>query len=161
MSNLKRLGPIVVISALITLLAGVALATPPTTDFVGKSLVRASFGQLDAQHDGIEVESDNGEADVAVAKVTIGPGGSSGWHHYPGVLLVSVKSGAVTEYDHECDKTVYKAGEGFVESHDGPMLVRNHGKGDAVVFVTFIVPSSTIEEGLRIDDPRPKACNVK
>ena len=161
MNQLKRLGPIVVISALITLLAGVALATPSTTDFVGKSLVRASFGQLDAQHDGIEVESQNREADVAVAKVTIGPGGSSGWHHHPGVLLVSVKSGAVTEYDHKCHKTVHKAGEGFVESHEEPMLVRNHGKGDAVVFVTFIVPSGTTEEGLRIDDPRPKECNVK
>ena len=161
MNQLKRLGPIVVISALITLLAGAALATPPTTDFVGKLLAWGSFDQLDAQHDGIEVESENGKANVAFLKATIGPGGSSGWHHHPGVGLVSVKSGAVTAYDKVCDKTVYKAGEGFVESHDEPMLVRNHGKGDAVVFVTFIVPSSTTEEGLRIDDPRPKACNVK
>jgi quercetin dioxygenase-like cupin family protein len=160
MTNLKRFGPIVVISALITLLAGVALATPSTTDFVGKSLVRASFGQLQAQHDGVKVQT-QGKADVAVFKVTIGPGGSSGWHHHPGVLLVSVKSGAVTEYDHQCNKTVHKAGKGFVESHDHPMLVRNHGKGDAVLFVTFLVPSGTTDEGLRIDDPRPKGCNVK
>ena len=106
MTNLKRLGPIVVISALITLLAGAALATPSTTDFVGKLLVRAGFGQLQAQHDGVKVQT-QGKADVAVAKVTIGPGGSSGWHHHPGVLLVSVKSGAVTEYDHQCHKTVH------------------------------------------------------
>jgi hypothetical protein len=72
-----------------------------------------------------------------------------------------VKSGAVTEYDHQCNKTVYKAGKGFVESHDHPMLVRNNGKGDAVLFVTFLVPSGTTDEGLRIDDPRPKGCNVK
>jgi quercetin dioxygenase-like cupin family protein len=161
MTKLKRLGPIVVISALITLLAGAALATPSTTDFVGKSLVRASFGQLHAQHDGVKVDSTQRKADVAVAKVTIGSGGSSGWHHHPGVLLVSVKSGAVTRYDHQCHKTVYKAGEGWVESHDEPMLVRNRSKGDAVLFVTYLVPSSTTEEGLRIDDPRPKGCNVK
>jgi len=72
-----------------------------------------------------------------------------------------VKSGAVTLYNHQCDKTVYKAGKGFLESHDKPLLVRNNGKGEAVLFVTFIVPSSTTAEGLRIDDPRPKGCNVK
>jgi quercetin dioxygenase-like cupin family protein len=160
MTKLKRLGPIVVISALITLLAGAALATPSTTDFVGKSLVRASFGQLQAQHDGVKVET-QGQADVAVAKVTIGPGGSSGWHHHPGVLLVSVKSGAVTRYEHQCDKSVFKAGKGWVESHDEPTLVRNRSKGDAVLFVTYLVPSSTTDEGLRIDNPRPKGCNVK
>jgi quercetin dioxygenase-like cupin family protein len=161
MTNLKRLGPIVVISTLITLLAGAALATPSSTDFVGKLLDRASFGQLHAQHSGVKVDSTQGKADVAVYKVTIGPGGSSGWHHHPGVVLISVKSGAVTFYNHRCDKTVYKAGKGLVESHDKPLLVRNHGKGDAVLYVTFIVPSSTTEAGLRIDDPRPKGCNVK
>jgi quercetin dioxygenase-like cupin family protein len=161
MTNLKRLGPIVVISALVTLLAGAALATPSTTDFVGKLLDRASFGQLHAKHDGVIVATTHRKADVAVYKVTIGPGGSSGWHHHPGVVLVSVKSGAVTVYNHECDKTVYKAGKGFLESHDKPLLARNNGKGDAVLFVTFIVPSSTTEAGLRIDDPRPKGCNVK
>jgi quercetin dioxygenase-like cupin family protein len=161
MTNLKRLGPIVVISALITLLAGAALATPSTTDFVGKLLARASFGQLHAQHSGVKVDSTQGKADVAVYKVTIGPGGSSGWHHHPGVVLISVKSGAVTFYNHQCDKTAYKAGKGLVESHNKPLLVRNHGRGDAVLYVTFIVPSSTTEAGLRIDDPRPKGCNVK
>jgi quercetin dioxygenase-like cupin family protein len=161
MTTLKRLGPIVVISTLITLLAGAALATPSTTDFVGKLLARASFGQLHAQHSGVKVDSTQGKADVAVYKVTIGPGGSSGWHHHPGVVLISVKSGAVTFYNHQCDKTAYKAGKGLVESHNKPLLVRNHGKGDAVLYVTFIVPSSTTEAGLRIDDPRPKGCNVK
>ena len=75
--------------------------------------------------------------------------------------VISVKSGAVTFYNHQCDKTAYKAGKGLVESHNKPLLVRNHGKGDAVLYVTFIVPSSTTEAGLRIDDPRPKGCNVK
>jgi len=161
MTNLKRLGPIVVISALITLLAGAALATPSTMNFVGKPLVRAGFGQLHAQHDGVSVDRTQGKADVAVVKVTIGPGGSSGWHHHPGVVLVSVKSGAVTRYDHQCHKSVYKAGEGWVESSDHSHVARNNGKGDAVLFVTFVVPSSTPAEGLTVDDPRPKGCNVK
>jgi hypothetical protein len=31
------------------------------------------------------------------------------------------------EVREDCEKTVYKAGEGFLESHDDPMLVRNRG----------------------------------
>jgi hypothetical protein len=67
----------------------------------------------------------------------------------------------VTFYDEDCEKTVYKAGEGFLESHDDPMLVRNRGNSKAVFYVAFIIPTSTTEEGLRIDDPKPSNCNVR
>jgi hypothetical protein len=30
-----------------------------------------------------------------------------------------------------------------------------------VFYVAFIIPTSTTEEGLRIDDPQPKECNVR
>jgi quercetin dioxygenase-like cupin family protein len=159
MAILKRVGPVVVLSAVITLFAGVAaLATPPT-DAVSTLLARGSLGQLEAQHDGVEVRRADGEADVAVLEVTLEPGGSTGWHHHPGVGLASVASGAVTEYGEKCDKTVLKAGEGFVESGDDPMLVHNQGNVDAVFYVTFIVPSGTSTEGLRIDDPQPENCD--
>jgi quercetin dioxygenase-like cupin family protein len=146
--------------AVLALVVGVALATPPS-GATTTPITRATLGTFAQHNDGIKVESKQRSADVGVLKVVIEPGGSTGWHHHPGVGLASVKSGAVTFYDHQCDKTVYKAGEGFLESHKGPMLVRNHGKGDAVFYVTFIVPSTTTEEGLRIEDPRPKNCNVR
>src|SRR5215208_5140613 len=79
-------------------------------------LTRAILGNFEAENNGIEVESDRTSADFALAKVLIEPGGTTGWHHHPGVALVSVNSGAVTEYDKNCHKSVYKAGEGFVES---------------------------------------------
>jgi quercetin dioxygenase-like cupin family protein len=158
MAKLKHVGPVVVLSAVITLFVGAAaLATPPT-DAVSTSLARASFGELQTQHDGVEVKSENGNADVASVEATLEPGGSTGWHHHPGVGLASVKSGAVAFYNDECDKTVYKAGEGFYESHE-PMLVRNEGNVDAVFYVTFIIPSSTSPDGLRIDDPQPENCD--
>ena len=162
MTKLKRLGPVVVLSvllgAVIALLAGAAaLATPPK-DAVVTPLARASLGQLEAQHGDVELKRANGEADVAVAKVTLKPGGSTGWHHHPGVTLVSVASGTVTEYHEDCGKTVLKAGEGFFEGSDKPHTVQNTGSGDAVLYATFIVPSSTSTEGLRIDDPQPENC---
>jgi quercetin dioxygenase-like cupin family protein len=161
MTKLKYVGPKVALSAVITLLAGVAaLATPPT-DFVPEPLARGSLGQLDAQGDGVEVRSENTNADVAVSKVTIGPGGSSGWHHHPGVVLVSVASGTLTQYNEDCDKTVYATGEGFTESGDHPGIVQNEGNADAVVYVTFIVPSDTPSDGLLIDDPQPENCDTQ
>ena len=145
----------------LALVVGVALATPPNKGATTTLITRATLGKFEAEYRGIDVESKQRSADIAIVKVVLEPGGSTGWHHHPGVGLASVKSGAVTFYDHQCDKTVYKAGEGFLESHKEPMLVRNRGKGDAVFYVTFIVPSSTTEEGLRIDDPQPKECNVR
>jgi hypothetical protein len=66
----------------------------------------------------------------------------------------------VTFYDEDCEKTVYEAGEGFFESHDEPMLVRNHRNVNAVFYVAFIVPTSTPPDGLRIDDPQPENCKL-
>jgi quercetin dioxygenase-like cupin family protein len=142
----------------LALVVGAALATPPKKATT-TPLTRATLGTFAQQNDGIKVESQRTSADVATVKVVLEPGGSSGWHHHPGVALVSVNSGAVTFYDEKCKKTVYKAGEGFVEGHH-PVLVRNHGKVDAVLYTTYIVPTKTTEEGLRIDDPKPKNCRV-
>jgi quercetin dioxygenase-like cupin family protein len=163
MPKLKRLGPTVVLSvvlsAVITLFAGAAAQATPPKDAVVTPLARGSMGQLEAQHDGLELKRANGNADVALAKVTIEPGGSTGWHHHPGLTLVSVASGSVTEYHEDCGKSVLKAGEGFSEGTDEAHTVRNTGNVDAVLYATFIVPSSTTAEGLRIDDPQPENCD--
>jgi quercetin dioxygenase-like cupin family protein len=144
--------------SVLALVVGAALATP-LKEAITTPIARATFGTFAHQNDGIKVESKQRWADVAIVKHVVESGGSSGWHHHPGVALVSVNSGAVTFYDEKCKKTVYKAGEGFVEGHH-PVLVRNHGKVDAVLYTTYIVPTKTTEEGLRIDDPKPKNCNV-
>jgi quercetin dioxygenase-like cupin family protein len=144
--------------SVLALFVGAALATPPsgaTTTLI----TRATLGKFEAKNQGIEVESQRRSADLAILRVVLEPGGSTGWHHHPGVGLAAVKSGVVTFYDEDCEKTVYKAGEGFLESHE-PMLVRNRGDRKAVFYVAFIIPTSTPPEGLRIDAPKPKECNV-
>ena len=144
----------------LALFVGAALATTPS-GATSTPITRATLGKFEAQNDGIELESKRRSADAAIVKVVIEPGGSTGWHHHPGVALVAVKSGTVAEYDAKCEKSVYKAGEGFVEGNDEVPLVRNRRNVAAVLYVTFIVPTSTTPEGLRIDDPRPKGCNVR
>jgi quercetin dioxygenase-like cupin family protein len=154
---------IVLVAVGVTVLAlvvGAALATPPsgaTTTLIA----RATLGKFEEHNQGIAVESKHRSADLAIVRVVLEPGGSTGWHHHPGVGPAAVRSGTVTFYDADCNKTVYKAGEGFFESHDQPQLVRNNSNVDAVFYVAFIIPTSTPPEGLRIDDPQPRNCNVR
>jgi quercetin dioxygenase-like cupin family protein len=151
---------IAVLIGSVVALAGAALATPPT-GFTTNVLARGTVADLHARHDGIRVSSRHGaSADVAVATVTIDPGGSSGWHHHPGIVLVVVRSGTVTFYDKNCRPDVHQAGETFVESSDSPGLAKNTGSETAIVEATFIVPASTPPAPLRIDDPQPKRCSV-
>jgi quercetin dioxygenase-like cupin family protein len=154
---------ILLMAVAVTVLAvfvGAALATQPK-GVTPTPLTRATLGKFEAENNGIEVESQRTSADFALAKVVIEPGGTTGWHHHPGVALVSVNSGAVTEYDKNCHKSVYKTGEGFFETNGEVHVVRNQGKADAVLYVTFIAPTKTPADGLVILDPKPKGCNVK
>ena len=146
--------------AVLALAVGTALATPPRGQTV-TPVTKATLGTFEAEGAGIEVESERRSADIAIAKVVIEPGGSTGWHHHPGVTLVSLASGTVTEYDKKCEKSVHKAGEGFVESNDAVHVVRNKSNVNAVLYATLIVPTNTTEEGLRIDEPKPSNCNVR
>jgi quercetin dioxygenase-like cupin family protein len=88
----------VTVLALLAVVVGAALATPPK-EATTTPLTRATLGNFEAKNDGIEVESERRSADIAIAKVVLKPGGTTGWHHHPGVTLVSVASGTVAEYD--------------------------------------------------------------
>jgi quercetin dioxygenase-like cupin family protein len=154
---------ILLVAVGVTVLAlgvGAALATTPPSGVTATPLTRATLGHFEAENQGIEVEIERYSADIAIVKVVIEPGGSTGWHHHPGVVLVPVKAGTVTEYDAQCHKSVYKAGKGFVESNGEVHLVRNEGEVKAVLYATFLVPTNTPPEGLTIGDPQPKNCNV-
>jgi quercetin dioxygenase-like cupin family protein len=133
-------------------------SAPP---FTATPLSRGTLGEVKAENDGITVESGPGSADIVTVKVVIKPGGSTGWHHHPGVTLVSVASGTATEYRADCEKTVLKAGDGFFEGTDEPHVVRNEGNVDAVLYPTFLIPTETSPEKLTIPHPQPKNCNIK
>jgi quercetin dioxygenase-like cupin family protein len=146
--------------SVLVVFVGAALATQPK-GVTPTPLTRATLGKFEAENNGIEVESQHTSADYALAKVVIEPGGTTGWHHHPGVALISVNSGSVTEYDKNCHKSIFKAGEGFSETNGEVHVVRNRGKANAVLYVTFIAPTKTPADGLVILDPKPKGCNVK
>jgi quercetin dioxygenase-like cupin family protein len=91
---------------------------------------------------------------VRVASIFFDAGGSSGWHHHPGFVIVTVKTGSVTVWKSDCSQTTYGAGSAFTESGDEPGLVTS--TGGETGYVTYVVPNVT-PLVFKIDDPTP-AC---
>jgi quercetin dioxygenase-like cupin family protein len=143
---------------------GTALATLPSGIAV-TTFVRATLS-ASKPHGGVKAYSGDqvklhtkGATDVAVQTITSPPGGSSGWHSHPGVVLVAVQSGTVTVYDADCHTTQYGPGQAFVEVGDDAVLVRNNTTSNAVLYVSLIVPKSATS--LRVDAPQPAHCSAR
>jgi quercetin dioxygenase-like cupin family protein len=155
----KRIIVILSVLALALVSIETAFATVGTNQVV--LLGRSTYGRgLDVKHNHVVVQKTFGSADFATIQITWAPGTSSGWHHHPGVVLVSVVSGSVRVYHSDCEFTTYSAGDAFVEASDQAHLVRNDGSVEAMAYATFIVPTRTAPTGLRIDDPQPAGCAV-
>jgi quercetin dioxygenase-like cupin family protein len=93
--------------------------------------------------------------DVSTYTVTYAGGGFSGWHTHPGLLFVTVQSGAVIR-DVGCSSHTYSTGESFIESDEQPPgQVRNASATDvAVVAVTQVTPRGS----LRREDAAAVSC---
>src|SRR5216683_4721882 len=97
--------------------------------------------------------------DVAMAQITVDPGGSSGWHSHPGGAIIIVKQGALTVYraiGSQCQIETYSAGQAFIERPGEVDQVVNTGTVPYILFVTFTrVPQG---ESARIDEADPGTC---
>jgi quercetin dioxygenase-like cupin family protein len=91
-------------------------------------------------------------SDLVLARVTLEPGGSTGWHTHPGPQLVVVQSGTLTRYDRGCHAQTYTANEAFKEI-PGVHMAANKTSEPVVLGVTFIVPTGG---PLSDDAPAPK-----
>jgi len=146
--------------ALSAVLAGTALATGAvgfTSQLLAQGTTAGSVNFKIHSHghpnEKIEFRT-KGAVIFRTTENTFVPGGSSGWHSHPGIVLVTVKVGTVTFYHDDCSFDVYPAGASFVEREgDGPGLARNEGTVDAVVVATFIdFPNTTV---FRVDEANP------
>jgi quercetin dioxygenase-like cupin family protein len=97
--------------------------------------------------------------DIVVAKATVPPGASFGWHYHRAAVAVAVKAGTLTLYDSadaSCTPARFSAGQGFIEQRHHIHLARNEGTRKAVVIVTYL----GLEHGVDPDVPvkRPGTC---
>jgi quercetin dioxygenase-like cupin family protein len=82
------------------------------------------------------------ETEVAIQKVTISPGGHTGWHTHPGPILAIVTEGQIkhTRFTEKgsCIERVFGPGESeqaFVEVPNQVHMARNKGEVDAVLYI--------------------------
>ena len=94
---------------------------------------------------------DRGQSEFYFQDLVVGPGGYTGWHSHPGLLLITVKEGSVEFYDKECAKHTYAAGQSFTEGA-APHAAMNRGTGNARLLVAYIVKKG---EPRRIEAPQP------
>ena len=126
-------------------------ATPPS-GLTNIPLARGS----DTSHGTIRLRPGT---DIAMAQITVSPGGSSGWHSHPGGAIVIVKEGALTVYSplgHRCRTTTYSAGQAFIERPGEVDDVLNTGTVPYVLYVTF--PGVPAGGSARTDELDPGTC---
>jgi hypothetical protein len=128
--------------------------------FTPTSLVTANVpDNVRVNADGIKFKTD-GPTDVRVQRIDIAAGGVSGWHHHPGIVIVSVASGDVTFTNADCAATTYgpglPAGSAFIESGTDPGQASS--VGGATVYATFVAPQAS-PPVFRIEDAaQPQPC---
>jgi quercetin dioxygenase-like cupin family protein len=133
------------------LYGGMALATPP----VGLTNLPLARG-TDVSDGTLALQVGT---DVAMAQITVLPGGSSGWHSHPGGAIIVVKQGSATvnrSIGSQCQTTTYGPGHMFIERPGEVDDVVNMGTDPYVLFVTF--PRVPPGESPRIDQPDPGTC---
>ena len=128
-----------------------ALATPPS-GLTNTPLARGT----DVSNGTIPLQVGT---DIAMAQITVDPGGSTGWHSHPGGAIVVVKQGSLTVYSpvgHKCRTTTYSAGQAFIERPGEVDNVLNTGTIPYILFVTF--PRVPQGASPRTDQPNPGTC---
>jgi quercetin dioxygenase-like cupin family protein len=133
-------------------MATFALASPPS----GQHTTAPITGTLDpvrAKSDGVKLHA-TGPMVVTTFTLTLDPGGFTGWHTHPGVLIATVQLGAVLR-DVDCDTRRYEVGQSFVEHGTEPTgQVRNASATAPAVFtITQIAPPRTARRA-ETDPPR-------
>ena len=79
-----------------------------------------------------------GDTDVYSQHLVLAPGGYSGWHSHPGVLIGSVKAGQVDFYDANCQKRTIAAGQVYTENDD-VHAISNTGVVDADLYISYLI----------------------
>lgn len=144
--------------AVIVTLAAVALGSPGS-GVTSTTLVTANFDHTaKLNSDGVKFQTKDA-TDVRIQRLVFGADSFSGWHHHPGIILVSVESGAVTLWESDCSSTTYGPGlphgAVFVEGGDDP--VQATSATGATAYVTYVAPNADPPVFRIEDDPPPCA----
>jgi quercetin dioxygenase-like cupin family protein len=119
-----------------------AVMATPSIGFTAKVLAKGTLSKP-AEINALGVKfSTKQSTDVYVQQVDIAPGGISGWHEHPGLVMVTVATGAVIVHAGCQAAQQYSAGQSFVEPPLTPIMVENASSASpAQNFATLVVPA--------------------
>ena len=152
--TLKRAAAVLASAAMGTM-ATAAIASPGS-GVTATPLVTADFDETaHLNSDRVKFQTKD-PTDVRIVRLDFAAGSFSGWHHHPGLLIVSVASGSVTLTDSSCNSKTYGPGSpnGAVFTEGGDEPVEASSAAGATAFVTTITPDG---EPSRVEDDVP-AC---
>jgi len=149
-------------------LAASASATPGS-GFVPGGIVNGHFGTLN-ENTASEKTGSWGyhlktldDTDLGVDRLSIAPGGYSGWHAHPGPVYVTVTQGSVIWYDGAdplCPAHTYTTGQSFIEQPYKAHNAKNaSGSSPAEYIAMTIKPEGFVGPAFRLDRPQPNNCS--
>ena len=145
-----------------------ALATPGS-GFVPSPIVNGNFGQI-SENTASDKTGSWGmilktldDTDIGADRLTLQPGGYSGWHGHPANEFVTVTQGSIVWYDGSdplCTPHHYSAGESFIERAYRIHDVRNASNSASAEYVAIVIkPAGYVGPAFRLDRPEPNNCN--
>lgn len=129
----------------VLLAAGTALVVPGVANATPSSGVTGT----------IISQTTVGGKDYILRKITIAPGGSTGWHYHDGTLYALVAQGTLTHDESDCQVDgSYGPGSTFIEpsGSDHVHIGRNLGTTSVVLYVEYVDPAGS---PLSEDAPNP------
>ena len=151
-----------------SLMAGPALATQ-VSGFAPAPIVNGHFGQLDVKTVGDKVGKwgmilkTKDDTDIGADRLTVQPGGYSGWHSHPSAVYVTVTQGSIAWIDGSdplCTVHTYSAGESFIENAGRIHNAKNASDSSAAEFVAVVIkPAGFVGPAFRLDEAKPNNCN--
>ena len=161
--TLTALGSLALISSMTCPEA--ALATPGK-GFAPSGIVAGHFGTLDVDSVWSPWEmhlTASPATDVGADRLTVQPGGESGWHAHPSAVFVTVTQGSIqwiNGSDPLCPKHTYTAGQSFIEQAGVNHNARKASKTVGAEFIAIhINPTGTSGPSFRLDRARPNNCS--
>jgi hypothetical protein len=130
------------VAVIATLATAVAFGSPGSGVAI-TTLVTANLDHtVNLNSDRVKLKTKD-PTDVRIQKLVFSAGGFSGWHHHPGIVIVTVESGALTLWESDCSSQTYGPGlpngAVFAEGGDSPQQVTS--AGGATVYAAFVAPS--------------------
>ena len=142
-------------AAILLMIAGTGATPAVASPSSGITITNFVTGNLDAadhfNSDRVKFQT-KGPTDVRMQQIVFSPGGATGWHRHPGVVLVGVQSGTITLWDTSCAKVDLGPGSVFVDAFDHGHQATS--EGGATIQVTYVVPDAS-PPVFRTEEPVP------